>query len=541
MSAEVKVGAIFVVVVLAATAVALYLGGMWARVGTYSIYVRFADAGTVEPGADVMLSGVRVGTVAEVELAPDERRWPGKPVRMRLAIKRDVKIPADYEMAIAQGGLLATRYISIHPPKKPTRAGGFLQAGAEVEGAGLVGLAALDSLAETAKEGLPQLQQQITEKIDRLTGQLEKFLSDENAQALHEILVNVSQLTATANRAALNAERLTRTMADAARRGSPEAVETIRQLRVAAANIRKAAETVHRMVATSPLPTDLAAAGQNIRKASEAMAETADAVREMAASPQTKQRVEELVANLQQASESLARLTENLNKLAGDQKMQQDLKASVADMRAAMENVRATSEHLRRVLTDKQMTEDLKATVHNLRELTNQGKQVAEKANKSLDRVDRTMDRLSTAVQSIKPSYVRGELDLVARRHTGLQADLDLDLYFGQQRQVFWRLGMVDIGDSERLDLQRGFRLGRSWRMRAGIFANKVGVGLDYLGGGPWSAELELWDPDETYLDLHLFHRLQPQLQVDIGVHDLFGNNDYFIGVRKTFDVSGSK
>ncbi|MBC7289678.1 MAG: MCE family protein, partial [Armatimonadetes bacterium] len=177
MSAEVKVGAIFLVVVIAVTGVALYLGGLWARVGTYVIMVRFADAGTVEPGADVMLAGVRVGTVASVELAADEVNWPGRPVRMKLAIKREVKIPRGYEFGIAQGGLLGTRYIAVVPPEarpaeKP-KITAYLSPGEEVAGKGPVGLAALDTLAESARKALPGLEEQVATKIDKLSQRLE--------------------------------------------------------------------------------------------------------------------------------------------------------------------------------------------------------------------------------------------------------------------------------------------------------------------------------------------------------------------------------
>jgi ABC-type transporter Mla subunit MlaD len=121
VSSEAKVGFIFVLVVVVAAAAGIFLGGYWQRLGTYDIYLHMADAGTVQQGADIMLSGVKVGSVASVELRPDPTNWPGRPVIMTLALKRSITVPDNYIFSIAQGGILANRYISIprRAPRSP--------------------------------------------------------------------------------------------------------------------------------------------------------------------------------------------------------------------------------------------------------------------------------------------------------------------------------------------------------------------------------------------------------------------------------------
>lgn len=547
--ALVRVGALTLVVVLLAVFVALYMGGLWARVGTYQLFLRLPNAGGVDSGADVMMSGVRIGVVVSVKLQPDETNWPNRPVRMVLAIRNRYQVPAHYEIGIDQGGLLANRYIGIEPPrlakgeKPPVREGKeqiYLPHDAEVAGKGLRGLAAAGQMADDLGQAVPMLTQQLQDRLDHLADRVEAtYMSTEHERLVHEILVNMSQMTATANRAALNVQRIAVTIERASGTASPDAVAMVKELRIAATNVRETAEQINRLVAVTPLPTDMAAAGANIREATAAMAESAAAIRDIASSDETQLRFRELTANLARVSAALAGLSEETESFVSDQQLQGDIKQAVQDMRATMSSLRTSVTHLEGILTDKEMTEDLQTTVHNLRVLTDDGREVAAKASRSLDRVDHTMDSLSSAVHSIKPRHTRGFVDARGIYDQGARVDLDLDLFYGSRRPGFWRLGIFDVGDSERFTLQRGIGLRGPWTFRAGVFANKPSVGLDWASGSGWRAELDLYDPEETLVDFTLFRSLSDDWRLGIGVSDVFDRVDPFIGLRRSFGFSG--
>lgn len=541
MSSEAKVGFIFVLVVLIAAAAGVFLGGYWQRIGTYDIYLHLADAGTVQQGADVMLSGVKIGSVAYVELKPQPAKWPGRPVVMTLALKRKSTIPNNYVFTIAQGGILASRYISIDPPASGIKSKGVLRHGQSVAGSGFRGLASLDNLAENMKSALPGAMGDLTARLNRLSERAEKtFLSQENERNIHEILRNVALMTGSANRAALNAVRLTRFLASTAESTAPATQQMIKNLNIAATNVRAVSERVNQMLTFSSLPNDINATGVHIRQAAESMDETAAAVRKLVASPEQQKRLNELTDNLARSSDNLAKLTGQAEKLLGDQQMQSDVKGTLHNLRSTSEDLSATMSHLRKVITDPQLTADLKATVHNARTLTAEGTQIGQKANRSLDRVDATMDRLGNAVSSLRPTETVGQFDFSGIRNNGLQADLDLDFYYGHRRDLFWRLGIVDLGNHERLDFQRGFRR-EPWTLRAGVFASRPGIGVDWAPpGGSWRVETELYDPTELTLDLGLYHSLGSNWDLSLGMKDAFRENAPFIGVRKIFPLSGS-
>ncbi len=548
-SALVRVGALALLVGVLAIVAGLYMGGVWGRLGTYEIYVRMDNAGGVESGSDVMMSGVRIGTVVATKLSPDEKNWPGRPVRITLAIRKEILIPASYEFCIDQGGLLATRHIAVEPPKRkgaafaesPAGVEKTLTPGCEVAGKGLAGLAALGEIASQAGDVVPKLTSTVEEKLDRLATRAEAtYLSERQEQLVHQVMVNISQMTATANRAARQVERIAATIQRAAEKGSPEAVAMVKELRQAATNVRQAAEHISRMVAVTPVPVDLAGATAHIRRAAAAVEESAIAVRDITGSAETQLRIREFTANLARVSAAMAGLSEEAEKFVSDPQLQADLRQSIADLQETTTSMKTTAKHLEELLTDPQMSDDLRATVHHLRGLTATGEEVAAQASRSLERVDRTMESLSRTVRAIRPEQVTGQVDLWAINDQGGRLDLDLNLRYRSRHPGYWRLGVVDLGDSERFNFQRAFGLGEAWTLRGGVFANKAGIGIDWNPSGKWWSEVELYDPKEGLLDLTLYRSLSNGWQLGLGVSDVFDRADAFVGVRRAFELSGS-
>lgn len=68
----------------------------------------FTSATAIYPGDEVRVSGVKVGTIRSIE--PD-----GAQARIRLAVDRDVPIPADAKAVIVAQNLVAARYVQLAP------------------------------------------------------------------------------------------------------------------------------------------------------------------------------------------------------------------------------------------------------------------------------------------------------------------------------------------------------------------------------------------------------------------------------------------
>lgn len=76
--------------------------------GGYNLKAVFDDVGGLEPGAKVMIAGIRVGTVKSVRLA-------GGLAAVAIELYKDVDVEQDAVASIRTDGLLGGKYIRITP------------------------------------------------------------------------------------------------------------------------------------------------------------------------------------------------------------------------------------------------------------------------------------------------------------------------------------------------------------------------------------------------------------------------------------------
>ena len=108
---ETKVG-LFVFVGLALLAVLLiqFSKGTSLFRGTYELRLHASNVGGLKQRAWVLLAGVQVGSVSDIELAPD-----GKSVTILLNIYKTDKIYHDARFVIEQSGFLGDQYVAVIP------------------------------------------------------------------------------------------------------------------------------------------------------------------------------------------------------------------------------------------------------------------------------------------------------------------------------------------------------------------------------------------------------------------------------------------
>ena len=119
---EIKVGLFVAVclVVLAAMMVQFNKGASLLN-DTYILKLKTANVGGLKKEAEVLLAGVKVGSVKEIQLADD-----GRTVTVFLKIKKKSPIYGDARFVIEQAGFLGDQYVSVLPTenKKPPFADG---------------------------------------------------------------------------------------------------------------------------------------------------------------------------------------------------------------------------------------------------------------------------------------------------------------------------------------------------------------------------------------------------------------------------------
>ena len=106
---ETVLGAVVLVVAIAFLAFA-YARSDVGDPGGYELVAMFDQVSGLGPGADVRISGVKVGTVVDQWLDPATYR-----AGVRFTVASDVELPTDTSAAIVSESLLGGRYLALQP------------------------------------------------------------------------------------------------------------------------------------------------------------------------------------------------------------------------------------------------------------------------------------------------------------------------------------------------------------------------------------------------------------------------------------------
>ena len=164
---EIKVGlfVLFGLALLAAILLQISKGASLWR-GAYELHLHAVNVGGIKPRAGVLLAGVQVGSVSDINLAPD-----GKSVTIDLKIYNEFQIYHDARFVIEQSGFLGDQYVSIIPT---TNALPYLANGADVP------CQEPFNLQEVARSAAGFIQ-----RIDETAKKLDASVTDLRAQVLN--------------------------------------------------------------------------------------------------------------------------------------------------------------------------------------------------------------------------------------------------------------------------------------------------------------------------------------------------------------------
>jgi phospholipid/cholesterol/gamma-HCH transport system substrate-binding protein len=148
-TAETILGAIVAFVAIGFLVFAVTRAGAGEAAGGYPLTARFNRVDGVNVGADVRLSGVKVGTVSAVGIDPTTYL-----AKLTLSVDRTVKLPDDSSARVASDGLLGGAYVALEPGGSAE----MLASGGEI--ANTTGTVDLLSLLAAAASGAGKSQEQ---------------------------------------------------------------------------------------------------------------------------------------------------------------------------------------------------------------------------------------------------------------------------------------------------------------------------------------------------------------------------------------------
>jgi phospholipid/cholesterol/gamma-HCH transport system substrate-binding protein len=293
---ETKVG-LFVLVGLVLLAVLLiqFSKGTSIFRGTYELRLHAANVGGLKQRAGVLLSGVQVGGVSDIQLAED-----GKSVTILLKIYRSCKIYHDARFVIEQSGFLGDQYVAIIPT---SNAPPVLQDGADVI------CQEPFNLLEVARSasGFIQRIDETAKKLDASVTDLRRLVL--NQQTLTNFTVAADNLRSVSERALNTVGDLNALIAT---NGT--------QVNLAVSNVVFFSQDLIRLassaqnVVTNNSP-EIAAAIKNIESSTEVLKKVADDLQSGKGLAGTMLQNEQLATNVQAIAYNIAVASSNLNRL----------------------------------------------------------------------------------------------------------------------------------------------------------------------------------------------------------------------------------
>jgi ABC-type transporter Mla subunit MlaD len=293
---ETKVGLfVFIGLALLAVLVIQFSKGTSLFHGTYELRLHASTVGGLQPRAKVLLAGVQVGSVSDIQLSDDS-----KSVTILLKIYKNFKIYSDARFVIEQSGFLGDQYVAIVPTANQAP---FLTNNAPVN------CEPPFNLQEVARSAAGFVQ-----RIDETAQKLDASVTD-----LRRVVLNVNTLTnftVTVNNMRTVSEQAMGTMSDikaiVATNGS--------QVSLAVSNILFFSQELTRMAnsADSLLATntpEITAAVKNIRSSTDALNKLMDDLQSGRGLAGAMLQNEQLAANVQAIANNLSVASSNLNRL----------------------------------------------------------------------------------------------------------------------------------------------------------------------------------------------------------------------------------
>lgn len=240
--------------VLAALLILRFSKGAGPLARTYEINLTAANVGGIIPGAAVLMAGVPIGTIDQIDLSPS-----GSTVTMHAQIVGRYKIAANAIFSIRQAGFLGDRFIAVSPG--PSIAPGekikVLQPGASVPCQEPFDLAEVAESANTLMQRLASTVSQLNQAVTRLDTTL---LSPATLGNITQSVANVRTLS---ERAIATVDRLDNLIAT----NTPPINTSLSNVTTFSAKLNDLAADLQGTLTTNK--AELGAAMRNLNKATE--------------------------------------------------------------------------------------------------------------------------------------------------------------------------------------------------------------------------------------------------------------------------------
>jgi len=240
--------------------------------------------------------------------------------------------------------------------------------------------------------------------------------------------------------------------------------------------------------------------------------------------------VNQTMANLAGASSELRSAMEDVRTVVAQPSLRSDVAETAAQIRAASEHLDAAIQDVREVTGDPKVAQNLKETAQNLSEATGYARDVTE-------RVARIFGGGGGGPRIVvnvpKPKFQSGTRMALESAGTGsgnVRTDLTVTVPTGKDAAL--RLGLYDFTENNRVIAQRLHWLDPRTALRYGIYAGRIGVGMDYDASQKLNWSADLYNPKYPRLDIRGRYYYSKEFGVVFGVDGILRQPRAIVGVQ---------
>jgi len=228
---------------------------------------------------------------------------------------------------------------------------------------------------------------------------------------------------------------------------------------------------------------------------------------------------------LDDANTVVKKLTEQVT----DPRLQQSVQETVSLASATLARFNQIASDLDQLVGDPKLQSDLKQTATNVRNLTEESREAVQKVNALLDQItDKDGSVKKPSIRLPKVQFIGNLSEQIDP--SKLRLDVDAHIFIKDKNYI--DVGVYDLGQTNYLNLQYGMPVGSSLTARYGLYASKLGVGLDYNPQSLFGARADLWDTNQPKLDVRGLFRVNSDASIWVGLDNIFQGPSPVIGFQ---------
>ncbi len=514
-STELRVGIMFITGLILLVLAFVTLQRWQQDRGTFIFEIQFQKVQGLQRGAEVRVSGVKVGYVSEILLHPEARNLVG----LRVKIADYVVIYTRDIYTIGIGSLVGERFVEISP--------GSGDRGERVgQDSVVAGTASADF--DTVMTNANAL----VEDLQTTTSGLNSILGDPTTQAnlrrsitnLNTTLDNTALLTGHLNQTLTRSEtslaeilgstaRLTRRL-DTTLARSETAIDVIlANISTVSSDLRKVSDTLTPRLTNTKLLANLETASANIAGITTRVSALVDAAGGVLNDKELAASLRKTLANLVAIGDDLVAVTAQA-------------KTASAALPKVAQNLQTASDALPKI------TANMQTASADLTKITKPFAEVAPETATNILTISQRLRRTSEQVGDIAEEVTEASSILINTRAVpearllGLtggasspRSDLNVDV---RLENNMFRTGVTDIARASRFNLQFGNQVKPGAWIRYGLIESRFGLGVDYTVNPNTHLHGELFDPASPRANAFIDLRMKP-----LGAHWWFTSGWY--------------